>query len=49
MQFRPCQTSMLALDFSALFTLILGFEFMQIDPQLILKLSNLFIFPIDFN
>jgi hypothetical protein len=38
MQFCPCQTSTSAPIFGAFFILVLGLGFMQIDPQLTIKL-----------
>jgi hypothetical protein len=49
MQFYHWQTSISALDFSAFFTLIMGFGFMQFDPKLTIKLSIFFNFTSNFN
>jgi hypothetical protein len=49
MQFYPCQTSILAPNSSVFFTLVLSLGLKQIDLQLIIKLSILFNFTLDFN
>jgi hypothetical protein len=48
-QFCPCRTLMLALDFNAFFILVLGLWFMQFDPQSTIKLLILFNFTPNFN
>jgi hypothetical protein len=48
MQFYPCQTQLSAPKFSSFSNLIIGFWFIQIDPQLLNKLLIFFSLAIDF-